>query len=350
MTPFAGWGPAFVFAGAIVLVAAGLCAALVLLIRPWLAAHALARPVGRSSHRIPTPQGGGAAVMAAVLVTAWGGIALAGAAAPNEIRSFLIVTAATVTLAIAGAVDDIRSLAPWPRLGVQALTVGAVVISLPPELQIAPVLPWWVERAGLVVGGLWFVNLVNFMDGIDWMTVAEAVPVAGAIGIAGLTGILPPLPTIVSLALLGAMLGFAPFNSPVAKLFLGDVGSLPIGLLLGWLLIHLAWNASLAAALLLPLYYLADATITLGRRVAAGKTPWEGHRTHFYQVATDRGFSVLEVVGRVFCLNLILAALALATAAYRSPIVAASCLGAGAVMVCWTLARFANGKRVAAAK
>ena len=98
-------------------------------------------------------------------------------------------------------------------------------------------LPWWLERALLVLGGLWFVNLVNFMDGIDWMTVAEAVPISAGVVLLGIAGGLPAPAVIVALALLGAMIGFAPFNRPVARLFLGDVGSLPIGLLLGWLLV-----------------------------------------------------------------------------------------------------------------
>ncbi len=104
-------------------------------------------------------------------------------------------------------------------------------------MRILPVLPWWVERACLLLGGVWLVNLVNFMDGIDWITVAETVPVTGAIVLLGVFGAIGPLPSLVAAALLGATLGFAPFNKPVARLFLGDVGSLPIGLLLGWLLL-----------------------------------------------------------------------------------------------------------------
>ena len=113
---------------------------------------------------------------------------------------------------------------------------------------------------------LWFVNLTNFMDGIDWMTVAEVVPVSAGLVLFGLMGALPREAMLAALALCGAMLGFAPVNRPVARLFLGDVGSLPIGLLLGWLLIVLAGSGHVAAALLLPLYYLADATMTLLRR------------------------------------------------------------------------------------
>ena len=109
--------------------------------------------------------------------------------------------------------------------------------------------------------------------------------------------------TIAAAALFGAMLGFAPFNRPVAKIFLGDVGSLPIGLLAGWCLLQLACHQHLAAALLLPLYYLADATVTLLRRMARREPFWAAHRTHFYQRATDNGFSVSRVVSEVFALN-----------------------------------------------
>src|SRR5206468_9902814 len=102
-----------------------------------------------------------------------------------------------------------------------------------------------------------------------------------------------------------------PFNRPVAKIFLGDVGSLPIGLLLGWCLLQVAYSGQFAAALLLPLYYLSDATVTLLRRMARREPFWAAHRSHFYQRATDNGFSVSRVVSEVFALNILLAALAI---------------------------------------
>src|SRR5260221_13451272 len=100
--------------------------------------------------------------------------------------------------------------------------------------------------------------------------------------------------------LAGALLGFAPFNRPVARLCLGDVGCLPIGLLTVWCLLELASRHHFAAAMLLPLYYLADATITLFRRILNGERFWDAHRSHFYQRATDNGLSVRQVVSNVF--------------------------------------------------
>jgi UDP-N-acetylmuramyl pentapeptide phosphotransferase/UDP-N-acetylglucosamine-1-phosphate transferase len=138
------------------------------------------------------------------------------------------------------------------------------------------------------------------------------------------------------------MLGYAPFNKPVAKVFLGDVGSLPIGLVLGLLLLQLAWQHHLAAALLLPLYYLLDATITLLLRMARREPFWAAHRTHFYQRATDHGFAVTRVVGEVFVLNTVLGALALTTVLLESPLANGLALVAGLVAVVVVLRRFSE--------
>jgi UDP-N-acetylmuramyl pentapeptide phosphotransferase/UDP-N-acetylglucosamine-1-phosphate transferase len=148
---------------------------------------------------------------------------------------------------------------------------------------------------------------------------------------------------VISLALCGATLGFAFFNRPVATLFLGDVGSLPIGLLLGWLLLMLAGSGARTAALLLPLYYLADSTITLLRRAINGEPVWQAHRSHFYQRATDRGFRVIDIVARVFVVNLALAGLALATILLPSQMTQVVAIGVGAVLAACLLAVFARG-------
>src|SRR5689334_6352276 len=194
----------------VALAAAIVCAGLIVLLRPLLQRYALARPNARSSHKVPTPQGAGIAVIAATLLI--GG-------------AFAVLT-------------DLR----------------------------LPVI--------VLIAGLWFVNLVNFMDGLDLMTAAEAVPITATLVLVRLFGMLPLPVVLIAAALCGALLGFAPFNRPVAKVFLGDVGSLPIGLLLGWCLLQLAYDKQFAAALLLPMYYLADATVTLLRRLAKREPFW----------------------------------------------------------------------------
>ena len=216
--------------------------------------------------------------------------------------------------------------------------------ALPSHLRIIEALPIALERTLLVLGMLWFINLVNFMDGLDWMTVAEMLPVTVALAAFSLVGEAPAGILPIALALAGALLGFAPFNRPVARLFLGDVGSLPIGLLTGWCLIELASRQHLAAALLLPLYYLADTTITLFRRIAAGERFWDAHRSHFYQRATDNGFSVRQVVTSVFLLNLLLAGLATASISIRSTQVDLMLLALGALGVTAVLVRFSRSR------
>mgnify|MGYP001432945762 CR=1 FL=1 len=319
-----------------------LCAGFIVLLRPVLRRYALARPNVRSSHREPTPQGGGIAVIAATIAAACLGIFGFGAAMTPPPA---IVVAAVVLMAFVGAVDDIRPLDVTPRLLLQALSIGAVIYALTEQLRPLPVLPWWLERVVLFFAGLWFVNLVNFMDGIDWMTVVEVVPIAAALAVIGYLGALPLDGVPVALALGGAVLGFAYFNRPVAKLFLGDVGSLPVGLLLGWLLALLAGTGNLAAALLLPLYYLADATVTIFRRLLKGEPVWQAHRTHFYQLATERGFSVSDVVGRVFVVNVGLCVLAVASILADVPLADVAALLLGAAMVTWLLVTFARGKK-----
>jgi len=331
--------------GPVLVAALLLSIGLAVLLRPCLLRHAMARPSVRSSHRAPTPQGGGIAVVVATLVAAWGAVALSPALLQTQGSQLIVLTAATVLLAAVGAVDDIRPLPEVARLAVQCIAVGAVIAALPGEFQILPNVPKWLERACLFLGGVWLVNLVNFMDGIDWMTVAELVPVTGAIALLGLSGTVSPLSMVLAAALFGGMVGFAPLNRPVARLFLGDVGSLPIGLLLGWLLLQLAGGGHLAVALILPLYYLADATITLGRRVIRREPFWQAHRTHFYQRATDNGFTIPEIVARVFLVNLVLVLLALISVAAGRTVVSLAMLAAGAAVVAWLLATFARAKR-----
>ncbi|UPJ64882.1 glycosyltransferase family 4 protein [Bradyrhizobium sp. 191] len=327
-------------AGAPVLLAVAIAALISALVtwtsRPLLQRYALARPNARSSHRIPTPQGAGIAVIAATLIVASLWAVWANVAIPP------VLIGATVLIALVGFADDIKSLPVLVRLVLQAACVGAVVFTAPETARIVPALPLALERGLIVLAGVWFVNLVNFMDGLDLMTVAEVVPVTAALLLLGMLGDLSWPAVLIAAALCGAMLGFAPFNRPVARVFLGDVGSLPIGLLLGWCLLELAFRGQTAAALLLPAYYLADSTITLFRRIIRREPFWSAHRTHFYQRATDNGFTVKRVVGEAFALNLVLALLAIVTVRAGSTTITIVCLFAGACAVGFVLRRFSR--------
>jgi len=311
---------------------------------PLLRRYAVAKPGIRSSHQEPTPQGGGIAVIAAATAA----ICVCLLLLSPEITTWPQLTtllAAVILLASIGALADTRPIAVAPRLLLQILAVAAVVYQLPPDVHIVPKIPQWFERVLLVFGGVWFVNLVNFMDGLDWITVAQVVPITAAIALIGALGLLPPEAVVISLATCGAMIGFSFFNRPVAKLFLGDVGSLPIGLVIGWLLVLLAGNGGRVAAFLLPLYSVADSTITLLRRLIGGERIWEAHRSHFYQRATDGGFSVIDVVTGVFVTNLMLGGLAILSIIYPGRVSQIGAVIGGITLVTCLLVIFARGRR-----
>jgi UDP-N-acetylmuramyl pentapeptide phosphotransferase/UDP-N-acetylglucosamine-1-phosphate transferase len=166
-----------------------LSAALIVLLKPLLIRYALARPNARSSHRVPTPQGGGIAVVGACLLVA--GVVLWALNLP--LGGFLVVAAASVALAVVGAVDDIRPLPAGPRLLLQVAAVAAVVAAS--QVRVLPdAVPLVLEQGLLILGGVWFVNLVNFMDGLDWITVAEMVPVTAFVAVFGLFFVPEPGP------------------------------------------------------------------------------------------------------------------------------------------------------------
>ncbi|MGL5362015.1 MAG: MraY family glycosyltransferase [Bosea sp. (in: a-proteobacteria)] len=328
----------FLFLSGIFLAAALVSAALCVLLRPLLVRYALARPGARSSHKVPTPQGGGIAVLGGVMAAAVIAMLVFGA------NPFLMVAlVATAALAVLGAWDDIRPLPALRRLLIQAMAVGFLVGMTPfPPHILAGIVPLPVEIALVVLAGVWFVNLTNFMDGLDWITVAGLVPLGATLGVLGLVGAIYPHIAILGMAMAGALIGFAPFNKPVARLFLGDVGSLPLGLLTFFLLWQVAGNGGLAAATLLALYHVSDATITLAMRLWRRERVWEAHRSHFYQRATDNGFSVMQVVTHVFVLNIALAALAVATLYWSGMAVQVAALLAGFSLTGFVLWRFSR--------
>jgi UDP-N-acetylmuramyl pentapeptide phosphotransferase/UDP-N-acetylglucosamine-1-phosphate transferase len=319
-------------------------AVLIVLLRPLFGRFALAVPTARSSHRALTPQWGGLAVVAATVgVTALAVLASPQFGAETIERTGLVLLAALL-LAVVGAVDDMHDLGAASKLMAQAVAVLLVIAALPADMRVLPGLPEWFERGLLLLGGIWFVNLVNFMDGIDWITVAEVVPITAGVALVGALGALPSEGLAVALALNGAMLGFAPFNRPVARLFLGDMGSLPIGLLVGWLLLLVAGSGHVAAALLLPLYFIADTTITLLRRLRARERVWEAHRSHFYQRAGDGGLSNMAIVARVLAVNVGLVVLAAMSIVFDSTAGSITAIVLGVALVTGLLVSFAQGR------
>jgi UDP-N-acetylmuramyl pentapeptide phosphotransferase/UDP-N-acetylglucosamine-1-phosphate transferase len=295
----------------------------------------LDRPNARSSHAVPTPRGGGIAVLAVVLPV-WALIALA--TTPRPAAAFAMLASAAA-LAVLSFLDDLHSLSPHWRLAVQAGAVAFALVGLPADAPVFQgLLSPGLDRLAAGLAWVWFINLFNFMDGIDGIAGSETAAIAGGLFLVAalVPGALGPAHGVafLGLSLAAAALGFLWWNWAPAQVFLGDVGSVPIGFLLGWLLLQVAAAGAWAVALILPLYYLADATITLLRRLFAGERIWRAHSRHFYQRAARGPLGHAGVVRAVVAANLVLMALAVLAAAGRPvPALAGACVAVAALLL-----------------
>jgi UDP-N-acetylmuramyl pentapeptide phosphotransferase/UDP-N-acetylglucosamine-1-phosphate transferase len=272
-------------------------------ILPFLRAQTiLDHPNERSSHETPTPKGGGLALMAVVLVV-WVATGLY-----SESSAFLTWALPGVALALAGLswVDDLRGLPPITRLIAQIISVTIILLLRPtPEIFFQGLLPHTLDA---LLGGIvwvWFINLFNFMDGIDGITGIKTIIIGVGVALIG-----NGAEALLGGILAAAAAGFLKWNWHPAKVFMGDVGSIPLGFLLGWLLLNMAGDGHWAAAIILPTYYIADATITLIRRALKGENLLHAHRQHFYQQAVQRGLSHAKVTTMVAFLGVLLVTLA----------------------------------------
>jgi Fuc2NAc and GlcNAc transferase len=296
---------------------------------PVLTRRALDHPNARSSHVRPTPRGGGIAVIGAILIGS-AGLYFGGALGDTQTATVAPVAVGLVLLAAVSFLDDLKPRPAVVRLMVQLFAVAIGLMALG-EGAFAHWLPL---PADMLVTGflwLWFLNLFNFMDGIDGLAGVEVASVGIGLAVLAAMGLAPQGVGALGLIVGCAGLGFLVFNWHPARIFMGDVGSVPLGYLLGFLLILTAATANptapaigLAAALLLPMVFVLDASATLVRRLVRGKRPTEAHREHVYQRAVIGGRSHAEVSGAVACANVLLIGIAalLAPAAPIASVVA----------------------------
>ncbi len=261
------------------------------IVRDWLRQRAiLDHPGERTSHAGATPRGGGLALVPIVLF-AWIMLALAGDA-PSGTYAIVGLAAA---LGLVSWFDDLGGLAFGWRLAAHLIASALGVYLLGPGLVFQGLLPPLMDHVMAVLLWAWFINLYNFMDGIDGITCVETIAIGiGVVLVAQYAGD-DANAAVPALALSAGALGFLRWNWPRASIFLGDVGSVPLGFLTGWLLLLLATHGQWAPALILALYYLADATVTLLRRLFRGERIWQAHRSHFYQraLAADNNHSAV---------------------------------------------------------
>jgi UDP-N-acetylmuramyl pentapeptide phosphotransferase/UDP-N-acetylglucosamine-1-phosphate transferase len=289
---------------AIIAAAAILCALSTRALIPVLRRRqVLDRPNPRSLHVVPTPRGGGLAPIV-VIALGWLGLVLTGLVAP----AVLCILLGAGMLAAVSWIDDLRGLSPAARLPVQAaaVAIGFAVLARSPEVpQAAPTAALCLGALGLA--WMWWVNVFNFMDGIDGIAGSETAAIGAGLLLFAAIGVGVDFEAgLLAAPVTGAAIGFLVWNWSPARVFLGDVGSVPLGYLTGYLLLSAALHGHWRVALILPLYFLADATITLGRRLLRGERVWRAHREHFYQRAVQRGLPHAAVVMRVIFADLVL--------------------------------------------
>ena len=289
----------------------------------------LDHPNARSSHELPTPRGGGIAVLTAALIAA--------SLAPEmgAARWPLVLTAAA--FGVLGLADDLRPTPPVARLALQLLIAAAAIPLLLPHLRNATPAA---QIVGLLLAIVWiaaFVNAFNFMDGINGISVAQTI-VAG-VGWA----VLGHIHHVRSVELAGAIIaaaaaGFAPFNFPTARMFLGDVGSYFVG---AWMAatVLIGLRAHLTPeAMALPLtLYLADTAVTIVRRLLRRERLHEAHRDHTYQQLVRHGWTHARTTVTIAGLIAALALLALAAASRTTPIRVLADAAAAAIVIAYLL-------------
>lgn len=246
-------------------------------------------PNERSSHSAPTPRGAGLAIVLASVA----GLLLLAIFRVTELRSVLVLGSGMLVVAAIGWLDDHASVPPRVRLTVHTVAAVLTVVALRglPALRVGAGAVHLGAFGALVavLGIVWSINLFNFMDGIDGLAGTmgamgfAAYAVASACGVQASPAGIRSAPAFAALA--AAMLPFLAVNLPPARMFLGDVGAVPLGYLAAAFgaagVGEKLWAPWFPVLVFLP--FVADASLTLARRIARGERLWEGHRGHYYQ-------------------------------------------------------------------
>lgn len=266
-------------------------------------------PNQRSSHSVPIPRGGGVAIIVTIFVISTIIFVIQGSGR-DDIRDALSLS--VLGLAFVSWRDDRVPLSWHLRLGAQVCAVALLLAVLPIGATLSRDIPYLLALALLAPTWLWVINLFNFMDGIDALFASQMI--ALSVGSALCLAFIGAEWTLIACALVltGAMLGFLMLNWPPAQIFLGDVGSIPLGFLAGFIMLVLAGHGLWGVALALPAPFLADATLTLLVRLWRRERLTQAHRSHFYQRAAglDRARH-RAVVLRFIVASLLLIALSL---------------------------------------
>ena len=276
-----------------------------LLRRYALAKNLLDVPNNRSSHSFPTPRGGGLSIVVTFLLGLsylWF-IFLVGDAV------FIGLCGAGIVVAVIGFIDDHGHIAPYWRLLGHFFVASWLVFWLGGLPQITlfglSVDLGWAGHVLAVVALVWLLNLYNFMDGIDGIAGIEALSSTLVVALLFLFWFKNQEMAVLNLLMFASVLGFLVWNFPPAKIFMGDVGSGFLGLMIG----ALALNGAYAESVVLWVWFIllgvfiVDSTYTLCRRLLRGDKIYEAHCSHAYQYATRKYGSHLLITFTVWLLT-----------------------------------------------
>ncbi len=297
---------------ALILGAGAVSWALTYWVRSYAVAHALVDiPKPRSSHSVPTPRGGGLAIAIAVLL----GVTVAGLLNWIPLRVSVALVGGGLLVSAIGWMDDHSDVSRRARVIVHFMAAGWALYWLGglPSLDLGILtVPFGVVGTGLaIIGIVWCVNFYNFMDGIDGIAAGEAVNVGLIGGLLLLSSGNAGLATVAVLVAAGSA-GFLIWNWAPAKIFMGDVGSGFLGFVFGALAVASENNGGVPLLVWVMLlgFFISDATVTLGRRIARGERWYDAHRSHVYQRAVQSGWSHARMTATVLAINLGLGLLA----------------------------------------
>jgi len=254
----------------------------------------LDHPNARSLHDRPVPRVGGVAILAALAFVA-----------VLKIAPFGLALALAFGLGAVSFLDDLHRLPTGVRFAAHLAAAAAICWYLLSPMQ-------WLELAVLVLGVAWITNLYNFMDGSDGL--AGGMTIAGFAAYAAAAALADEAATaLTAAAVAGAAASFLAFNFPPARVFLGDVGSIPLGFLAaalgvaGWR--DDAWPLWFPLLVFAP--FIGDATITLLKRLLRRERVWQAHREHYYQRMVRMGLGHRRTALIAYALMALCAAAAL---------------------------------------
>lgn len=318
-------------------------------------------PNVRSSHAQPVPRLGGIGILAA-LILSLAVLALMRMLGWVEYsvftRDIALILLAGTGMAATGLYDDFHGMSPATKFLVQFVLAG-IVVALGMRIESVVVLNWGPFALGVLAFPLtilWltgFANIFNFMDGINGLSAVTGAAYSGFFLVfAWLQG--TPELAATAVVVTGSCLGFLFHNFPKARTFMGDTGSLLLGMVLALLVVRLAQKstnaASLIGLLLVCAVYLWDSGFTLLRRLRRRENIFRAHRSHLYQRLAQLGLSHANITGLYLLLHLLMGSLGLAYVRCTNAMRAVILVFAGVTLAGFTASVYWLEHRAARAK